>query len=213
MSGIINAFLVLAALVIMAGEARAGHFFSDFNHGVPPHCRVFGSASIESYGGYNNTGMLQLTEPQNSSVGTMILDPLDGKMPTASFIITYKAFIGGGTGADGFGLHFGDLPMDRMGENGLANDFTVTFDTFKNGRTEIAPGIRVMWRKKVLAQVSVPKLRAERFVDVLIKWIPTERSMSVMTAVSFLAICLLGPQTWRVISVSEDVSACGRIIT
>lgn len=166
--------LFLFTLMLFAGntEVHGGHFFSDFNHGVPSHCRLLGTATVESFGGYDNTGMLQLTDLQSRWVGTMILDPLDENTPVASFIVTYKAFIGGGTGADGMGLHFGNLPNVTMGEDPRTNELAVTFDTYKNNRSEVAPGIRVSWARKLFAQVSVPHLQANRFVDVLIKLDP-----------------------------------------
>lgn len=160
----------LCATIVTATlpTANAGHFFSDFNDGLPPRTKASGDASIEPSGGVGETGMLKLTANQNSWVGTFFLDPLDDKA-VSSFTAQFKIFIGGGSGADGFGFHFGEFPDARIGEAPFTNEFTVTFDTFQNGPSEVAPGIRVYFKNKELAAEPVPNLRANKFVDVLIK--------------------------------------------
>ena len=162
-SGVLACFLAI--------NASAGTFFSDFNSGLPENTLVFGDATVGDNGGVGGSGVLRLTVAQVSQMGCFIIQPLDGKDRMASFIAHFKAYIGGGSGADGFAFHFApnlpDAPFADPPNHGLQ----VVFDTFKNGG-QIAPGIRVTSYGGSKSEFSVPELRADHFVDVMIKLDP-----------------------------------------
>jgi hypothetical protein len=165
-----NVISLLAATIFFAAPfANAGHFFSDFNNGLPPDAKVNGDASVERTGGVDDTGMLKLTTTNNCWIGSFFLEPLDGRKAVTGFTAKFKALIGGGTGADGLGFHFGEFPDERIGEYPFTNELTVTFDSYQNVRSEVAPGIRVYFKNKEIAAQAVPDLRTDKFVDVLIE--------------------------------------------
>src|SRR5437879_2325783 len=98
---------VSAALSLVVLGANAGSFTTDFNSDLPPGTAIFGDALISpndgTGGGFTNSGCLQLTMESPSLVGSFIItNALDGGQPVVSFTATFKAMIGGGTGADGF---------------------------------------------------------------------------------------------------------------
>src|SRR3954462_4656410 len=95
-----------AVVALSALTAHAGSFFCDFNAGLPPHCQAYGSAIIDGQGGVNDTGALKLTVAHTDQTGSFCIDSLDGKKPVSSFVATFKAYIGGGSGADGMSFHF-----------------------------------------------------------------------------------------------------------
>src|SRR5688500_17162909 len=84
----------------------AAEFFSDFNNGLPPKTAVLGTALIGRDGGFENSGVLKLTETRKSQVGSFVLKPLDGDLPLLAFTVEFKMLIGGGSGGDGLGMMF-----------------------------------------------------------------------------------------------------------
>ncbi|MDB6027894.1 MAG: hypothetical protein JWM68_4117 [Verrucomicrobiales bacterium] len=158
--------LVLAVFIEL--HAGAGSFFSDFNSGLATNASVFGSATVDKKGGVNGSGVLKLTTAQVSQMGSFVVHSLDGKKPAASFLATFKAYIGGGTGADGFTFLFASNVPDEPFADKTSAGLTLIFDTYKNG-SQIAPGIRVKYSKAPMMEMSVPNLRSEHFMDVMVK--------------------------------------------
>ena len=94
-----------AALLLLAGvsELQAGTFSSDFNSGLPAGTTLFGNASVTPAGGVTNSGCLQLTTATASQSSSFVItNELDPGQTIASFRASFKAYIGGGSGADGF---------------------------------------------------------------------------------------------------------------
>jgi hypothetical protein len=154
-----------------AQSLSAGTFFSDFDSGAPERMHLYGSAVIENRGGDNDTGAVKLTKALINQKGTLLLDPLDGKEKVASFIATFKMLIANGSGADGMAFHYGpnlpEEPFSDISPTGVE----IVFDSFANAR-QIAPGIRSEIRGNSRAEVSIPNLRTNRFVDVMVKMDP-----------------------------------------
>src|SRR5947208_3742198 len=111
--------------------APAGSFFSDFNSGtLPAGTAVYGSATNDTTGGYTNSGCIKLTTTAGGT-GSLIIGDLDSGQPVDNFVVSFKALVGGGTGADGFSFSFAnDLPAGAFGEDGAGSGLRVEFDTF-----------------------------------------------------------------------------------
>ena len=149
----------------------AGTFFCDFNSGTPKGGAVFGTAVVDTKGGTANSGVLKLTQPRVNELGSFVLNSLDGKSRVASFVVTFKGYIGGGNGADGLAFHYGSNVPSAPFADANFGGLSVIFDTYKNS-SEVAPGIRLSSPKGPRPQVAVPELRTDHFVDVLIKLDP-----------------------------------------
>ena len=116
---------------------------------------------------------MQLTTAVGSVSGGFIISDLDAGQPLVSFTATFKALIGGGTGADGMSFNFAnDLPNGAISEEGAGNGLIVEFDTYANGAPDTAPSIDVKVGGAEIATMSAPGLRANTFVDVIIQLHP-----------------------------------------
>ena len=164
-----------AALMLLAGvsELQAGTFSSDFNSGLPAGTTLFGNASVTAAGGVTNSGCLQLTTATASQSSSFVItNELDPGQTIASFRASFKAYIGGGSGADGFSFNLAsDIAMTGFGEDGSGSGLTIAFDTFNNGAPDYAGvGIRMYG----VESYSFPYngLRTGTFVDVVIQYHP-----------------------------------------
>src|SRR5437870_8261075 len=118
-----------ASLLLVAGQgigtALGGSFTNDFNNGLPAGTSLYGDAIVDSAGGINDSGVLKLTVAENNKEGSFILDDLDGGAAITGFTATFKAWIGGGNGADGMSFCFAsdlaDQAFDQEGEIGRAH--------------------------------------------------------------------------------------------
>ncbi len=164
--------ILLFASVIVAVNAQAGSFVADFNSGTPTNATLYGAAVVSTNGGYGNTGCLKLTTAVANQSGSIVINDLDAGQPIASFIATFKALVGGGTGADGFSFNFAsDIANGSFGEQGSGTGLTVAFDTYQNAGDN-APGVRVFVGGSLVADQAFASLRANQFVNVLVKLDP-----------------------------------------
>jgi hypothetical protein len=115
-----------------------GNFSSDFSAGLPAGASVYGSAFVDSTGGFaDNGGVLKITTADNGQEGSLILDDLDGGAAMTGFKATFSMLIGGGTGADGFSFNFAnDLTDTPLSEEGFGSGLTIalTRTTTAEGR-------------------------------------------------------------------------------
>jgi hypothetical protein len=113
---------LLALGLIWAGAATvsAAVFETDFNSGLPGGTEVFGNAVVDPTGGVNNSGCLKLTSALASQSGSFVLtSDLDPGVQVHGFLARFKAYVGGGSGADGFSFNFAsDLPAGGFAEEG-----------------------------------------------------------------------------------------------
>jgi hypothetical protein len=167
-----GAVMLLAAAL----SAPAGTFFSDFNSGLPGGTDVYGNASVVATGGYTNSGYLQLTPDAFNQEGSFVISSdLDNGNPVYGFNAQFKAFIGGGTGANGFGFDFGSLPASVFSEgspgNTPGNGLTVTFRTYVDGPPEVI-GIEVYEYGSLVAAQPYSNLRMNAWVDASVQLNP-----------------------------------------
>jgi hypothetical protein len=162
-------WLVLGSLG-MAGGAVAANFSTDFNSGLPAGANVYGNAMVDASGGVGNSGALKLTTADASQIGSFVLPDLDGGALVEGFTANFKARVGGGTGADGFGFSFAtNLPAAAFGEIGAGTGLSIVFDTFNNNVDEVSPGIRIDFNGTNVAAKRFSGLRTgTEFVDVSI---------------------------------------------
>ncbi len=140
--------LVRAAVLLLFSaqlwlSARAGTFSTDFNSGQPAGCSLFGSAFVDSAGGFGDSGALKLTQAYvYGTQGSFVINDLDGGAPVVGFTATFKMLVGGAEPhADGISFNFAnDLRDDSFGEEGAGTGLTISFDSFDNGGGE-APAI------------------------------------------------------------------------
>jgi hypothetical protein len=160
---------IACILLASCSTAFAGEFSNNFDAGMPANAKNFGSSWIDPSGGINKTGVVKLTRSKPDQTGTFIIDPLDGT-PISSFVVKFKAFVGGGTGGEGFAVSFApDLTDDAFDETGSGSGLIVSFDTRQNDG-EPPVGVRISFGKTQLLSVPVGGLRASRFADVVIDW-------------------------------------------
>lgn len=127
----------------------------DFNDGaVPVDGLVVGTAFVQSFGGVGDTPYVSLTEAINSQGGVFLLNTPAGVDPIHDFTATWMMLVGGGTDtpADGCSFVLGaDVPDAVFGEDGAGSDLIVSFDTFDNGTTEVAPEIEIRYKTQSVA--------------------------------------------------------------
>lgn len=169
----ILSWLVVICLSFIGLTASGGTSSCDFNSGLPRNATAYGTANVDGSGGVDNTGVLKLTLAHHSAqMGSFIVHPFDGSQNVVSFVATFKAQIGSGTGADGMAFHFApklpDAPFADLPTTGLS----VIFDTYKNSPADMAPCIRIRANKSTKFEESVPDLRSDHFVDVMVKLDP-----------------------------------------
>lgn len=141
---------------------RPGFFAAIFDEGQPERTQVHGSAAVR-----NN--VLQLTPATRNQLGSFLIDPFYGEKPVLSFVTRFKAFIGGGNGADGLGFALAPrLPQEAFNEAAIPKGLVIVLDTFKNG-DELVPSARIIFNQSVLQEIPIVNLRAGRFVDVMAK--------------------------------------------
>lgn len=182
---------LLATAIAVIGSlatAQAGSFSADFNDGlVPLDSAVYGSANVQSSGGYTNSGYLQLTAAAASLTGVYIVtSDLDAGAPVAGLTVDLKMSVGGGTGAgDGFSFNFAN-DLDLSGawgtpEEGNGTGLSIDFDTYPNGVSDAAPSIDVKVGGVAVAQSFAPQLvtGTGNYVDVRIQLNP-DRTLTVV---------------------------------
>jgi hypothetical protein len=162
-------FVLFAAAL----SAPAATFFSDFNSGLPSGTAVYGNSAILPTTGYTNSGCLLLTPNIGSQVGGFLIsNDLDAGNPVYGFVAQFKAFIGGGTAADGIAFNFAnDLPDAATGVEGAGTGLTVEFDTYDNGLPDEI-GIDVKVGGNEVATFPFGGIRQNAWVDVLIQLHP-----------------------------------------
>jgi hypothetical protein len=133
----------LCLLGLAAGIAvtlvHAATYTEDFTS-TPMRGYTYGSAVVEDE-------VLKLTINANDQTGSFIVDELDPGRKVASFTVSFRLRIGGGTAtpADGFSFNFAnDLPDAAFGEDGAGTGLSVCFDTYDNGGGE-APAVDVRY--------------------------------------------------------------------
>ena len=127
----------------------------DFNDtSVPAGGAVFGSAYVSGSGGVNGSPLMVLTDAVNSQSGSFLLNTPTGAAPIHDFTATWMVRVGGGTAtpADGFSFVLGpDIPDGPFDNNGAGSGLVVSFDTYDNGTTEVAPEISIRYRSADVA--------------------------------------------------------------
>lgn len=121
---------------------------------LPEESALFGSAWILDGVGVNNTPCVILTEALEGQSGSFVLQAPAGSTPIADFTATWMMLIGGGpaAAADGASFVLGqDIPDGAFGEGGTGSGLIVSFDTYDNGDTEVAPEISVTYRGNAVA--------------------------------------------------------------
>ncbi|HRY51922.1 MAG TPA: hypothetical protein P5186_28150 [Candidatus Paceibacterota bacterium] len=127
----------------------------DFNNGtVPADGAIFGNAVVQFSGGVSDTGFLQLTEAVNDQSSSFLLNTPAGSAPIKDFTATWMMRVGGGTAtpADGCSFILGtDIGDGAFGEDGAGAGLVVSFDTYDNGTTEVAPEISIRYQSTDVA--------------------------------------------------------------
>lgn len=142
----------LAAAALLEATALAGSFISDFSNPNQAGFTLTSNSATRPDGSrfepLITDGHLVLTRSENSQVGTIILDDLDGGAAIGAFTARFKLQIGPGSGsaADGLAFSFGpDIDAEaNFGEEGFGNGLVVSFDIYDNGGGE-APSIDVKY--------------------------------------------------------------------
>ena len=170
----------VVALLAAVLSAPAGSFFSDFNSGLPAGTAIYGNTTIPATGGYTNSGYVLLTpDVASQNGGFVITSDLDAGTPVYGFVARFKAFIGGGTGADGISFNFAsDVPLSTITEEGAGSGLTVEFDTFDNGAPDNI-GIDIKVNGSEVVTNGFAGLRQSAWVDVLIQLHP-DNTLDVM---------------------------------
>jgi len=141
--------------------APAAKFYTEFCT-QPPNTTLYGAATL-------NEGYLKLTSATANQSGAFVVNDLDAGQSVVAFVATFKARVGGGTGADGFSFNFAsDLTTD-FAEEGAGSGLTISFDSFNNGANE-APAIEVKFGGVSISNRLVSYIRTGTdFVDVTIR--------------------------------------------
>ncbi len=144
----------------------------DFNSGQLPEGTALGAASsVQLTGGPDGSGYLLLTTNVGSLAGAFSIPDLANGATVTNFTMTFKLFIGNGSGnaADGMSFNFGTDVADAAtgaGEEGSGTGISVDFDTYDNGATgplvngvqvEEAPAIEVKFNGEIIGFVPVAK--------------------------------------------------------
>lgn len=177
-------------LVALSGVAPVT-YAANFNDGLlPPGAALYGSATIATAGGVGDSGCLHLTEAAGGANGSLVLDELAPGRAVSAFTASFKVWIAGGsaTPAEGFSFCFGtNLPNDVFpavlvtgvydfgAEEGAGDNLIISFDN-NNSSLGVPPGageapaVDVKWgvTNQVLAHVPVPRIQANRWLDVAV---------------------------------------------
>jgi hypothetical protein len=163
----------IVALLAAALSAPAASFFSDFDSGLPAGTAIYGNSAILPTTGYTNSGCLLLTPNVGSQIGGFLIsNDLDAGNPVYGFVAQFKAFIGGGTAADGIAFNFAnDLPNAATGVEGAGTGLSVEFDTYDNGAPDEI-GIDIKVGGSEVATFPFGGIRQNAWVDVIIQLHP-----------------------------------------
>ncbi len=170
----------IVGLLAAGLSSPAASFFSDFNSGLPTDTAIYGNSAILSNTGYTNSGCLLLTSNlMSQTAGFVITNDLDAGNPVYGFVARFKAFIGGGSGADGFSFNYAnDLPLGAITEDGAGSGLRVEFDTYSNDAADDV-GVDLWMYGGDIAQAPFDGLRQATWVDVLVQANP-DGSANVM---------------------------------
>jgi len=152
---------ILTATALLAANASAQVFFSDFNSGVPAGASIPAGPAGDANEARVDGGYLKLTDAINSSGGTFYINDFTGG-PVTRFTATFKASLfgsaccGAGTRpADGFSFNLvpaatvNPNPPYWVAEEGLNEGLAVNFDTWDN-TVPGEPSIEVKWKGTVV---------------------------------------------------------------
>ena len=154
----------------------------DFNDGnVPGDATLFGSGAVLPDGGFESTGMLQLTTPANGLQGSLALADQDGGAAVTGFTTSFLLRMGNGTNppADGVSFVWTRQPINgAFGEGGIGTGLILSFDIYDNtdgnpdNAAGEAPAIEAIWSGESLGNIRVPRDLLESgsdFRDVLVR--------------------------------------------
>ncbi len=117
---------------------------------APSGATANGNAAVEG-------GFLHLTDALGGQSGQYLLDDFTFGELVMNFRATFTASIRGGTSkaADGFSFNFGTMPgpSSPIGEEGIGDGLAVTFDTYDNSTSDVAPAISIKLNGTTLAAV------------------------------------------------------------
>jgi hypothetical protein len=154
--------------------ASAGTFSTDFNSGQPAGTSLYGSAVVNSTGGPDGSGCLQMTTGAASQSAGFVINNFDNGGAISNFQATFQlVFSYGDTGtpADGFSFNFANnVPAGTMDETGSpATGLTIEFHTFTNTTSGI--GIHTLWKGAIIATnyMALTNLITTNYVNVVIK--------------------------------------------
>jgi len=168
---ILEALTGFAVSLAFLTSAQAGSFNANFNDNqVPPGAALYGNKGDDNAGVIEG-GVLKLTKPVPNNNGGFIIDDLDGGAPISGFTATFKLFVGGGSGADGFSFNFApDLPDGTINQEGAGSGLIISFDSYQ-AAGEVAPAIDLKNANTIVASVLGigPVFRQGEFVDVWIQ--------------------------------------------
>lgn len=127
-------------------------FYSDFST-PPAGATASGIARVDA-------GRLHLTDAVSSQAGDYVLDDFNAGEPVASFKATFGLSIDGmrATVADGFSFNFGTI-LPPLGEEGTSDGLVVSFDSYDNGSSDVAPTIAIMLDGALVAAVQMAEER------------------------------------------------------
>ena len=132
----------------------------DFNDGaVPVDGFVFGNAFVQFAGGVGDSPFMILTEAVNGQGGSFLLSTPADATPINDFTATWMMLVGGGTEtpADGCSFVLGeDVGDAAFGEDGAGSGLIVSFDTYDNGTSEVAPEITIRYKTAEIATRPLP---------------------------------------------------------
>ncbi|HKS36995.1 MAG TPA: PA14 domain-containing protein, partial [Verrucomicrobiae bacterium] len=154
--------------IIAVSGAVPVTFNADFNSGVPAGATNYGNATVDSTGGFGNTGALKLTGAVASQSGSFVVNELTPGRRASGFMASFKLRIGDGTAeaADGFSFNFaGDLPNaatgPRAAEDGMGTGFSFCIDNYRfapppGGGTANTSGMKIRYGGADVAFVQTP---------------------------------------------------------
>ncbi len=147
----LRAGLCIQLFLLLAGQGWAGTFQLSYKFATGasfPNTYLYGNASVGS-------DHLALTEAAQDQKGTFIIDALPPNQRVDSFSVEFQAQLQRGASsynADGISFNFGpELLQAAVGEDGITNGLSVTFDTYDNGGSDSAPAVEVVYNGQVLA--------------------------------------------------------------
>jgi len=112
---------------------------------------------------YGNTkiegGFLRLTEAATSQAGQYVIDDFYGGQTVKNFRARFTLSIRNGSPriADGFSFNFGTMPspISNLNEEGITSGLSVSFDSYDNSSSDVAPTIAIKFNGTIIAAVSM----------------------------------------------------------